>query len=189
MRRIAPLTARILLGLIFALSAISKLSAPGIFQADVAAYHIVPNLLVAPFALALPWLEAMLALYLLLGLFVRPAAIVAGLLLLIFTIALAINVATGNTAHGCGCLQTSGLLASVPLLSWLFGGLTIGLFDVVRDLVLAGVAAVIFWGDTSALSLDVLLFGERKESEESLAVTPARHPGADRRSISGGWEG
>lgn len=65
MQRTAPIVARILLGLIFALSATAKLSASGIFQADVAAYHILPSLLVGPFALTLPWVEAVLALYLL----------------------------------------------------------------------------------------------------------------------------
>ncbi|MGH2460196.1 MAG: MauE/DoxX family redox-associated membrane protein [Chloroflexota bacterium] len=157
--RAASVAARAILGIIFGLSALSKLSAPGIFQADVAAYHILPAVLVGPFALALPWIEAMLALYLIAGLFLRTAAIAAAGLLLLFTAALAIDLLTGNTAHGCGCLQASGLAASIPALTWLFGGLTIGVFDVARDLVLAGLGAVISLGDCSTLSLDTVLFG------------------------------
>lgn len=188
MYRAGAIAARFLLGAIFALSAISKLSAPGIFQADVTAYHLLPNLLVGPFALALPWFEAILALYLLVGLFLRPAAIAAGGLLLAFSVALASNVITGNTAHGCGCLQNAGLLASLPLLSWLFGGLTISLFDVARDLVLTGIAALLYLGDASALSLDALLFGERQASGDTPTAAPARPVRVNNRSISGGLE-
>ncbi len=160
MNRTAPVVARIALGIIFGLSAVTKLSAPGIFQADVSAYHLLPAGLVGPFALALPWIEAMLALYLLVGLLLRPAAVVTGGLLLFFTAALTLNLLAGNTAHGCGCLQVSGLLATIPILTWLFGGQTIGVFDVVRDLVLTGLAGVVYLGDCSALSLDAILFGE-----------------------------
>ena len=173
MYRAGAIAARFLLGVIFALSAISKLSAPGIFQADVAAYHMLPDFLVGPFALALPWFEAALA---------------AGGLLLVFTVALASNVITGNTAHGCECLQNAGLLASLPLLSWLFGGLTISLFDVARDLVLTGLAALLYLGDASALSVDALLFCERPASGGTPSATPARPVRANNRSISWGLE-
>lgn len=161
MSQTATVGARVILGVIFALSGVTKLSAPGLFQADVAAYHLLPVSLVDPFALALPWIEVLLAVYLLVGLFLRPAAIAAAGLLLMFTVALAINVLSGNTAHGCGCLQGTGLVASLPIVTWLFGGLTISIFDVARDLVLCGLAAVIYWGDNSALSLDAVLFGDR----------------------------
>ena len=173
LKRAVPIVARVVLGLIFGLSALSKLSAPGIFQADVAAYHLLPAVLVGPFALALPWVEAALALYLVVGLFVRPAAVAAAGLLLVFTVAMMMNLLTGNTAHGCGCLQASGLSASIPMLTWLFGGLTISAFDVARDLVLAGLAAIVYLGDCSAFCLDAVLFGADAPDVELPLVVPA----------------
>jgi uncharacterized membrane protein YphA (DoxX/SURF4 family) len=158
--QIGTLGARFILGLIFALSAATKLSAPGIFQADVAAYHLLPDVLVTPFAVALPWIEGLLALYLILGLFLRPTALVVGALLLTCTGALTLNILSGNVAHGCGCLQTVGLAQALPILTWLFGGLTITWFDVGRDLVLTALAAVMYVTDAKALSLDGILFAD-----------------------------
>jgi len=167
LRTPAVLTARLVLGAVFALSAAAKITAPGLFRADVAAYHLLPPTLVSPFATALPWIEALIAFYLVVGLFLRPTALGATALLLLFTGVLMISLARGDTTHSCGCLPTSGLLGSLPLVTWLVGGATITPFDVVRDLVFVGLAALIYWGDRQTLSLDKLLFG------------PAPHDGDD----------
>src|SRR4051794_23650029 len=63
----ATLVARLVLGTVFGLAALAKITAPGLFRQDVAAYHLLPPAVVGPFALALPWIEALLALYLLVG--------------------------------------------------------------------------------------------------------------------------
>jgi uncharacterized membrane protein YphA (DoxX/SURF4 family) len=176
--RVATLGSRAILGVIFALSALAKLSAPGLFEADVAAYHLLPPTIVAPFAFALPWIEAMLAVYLILGLFLRPAALLTGGLLLSFTAAMALNLASGNVNHSCGCLQGSGFLGSLPFVTWLFGGQTITWFDLARDLALTGLALVVYFGDRAAWSLDGLLFGE-----EPLATGTASDESADVRRL------
>jgi uncharacterized membrane protein YphA (DoxX/SURF4 family) len=180
------LVARLVLGAVFALAALAKITAPGLFRQDVAAYHLLPPAVVGPFALALPWIEALLALYLLVGLFLRPAAVATAALLLVFTGALAISLARGATAHGCGCLPTSGPLGSLPLVTWLAGGTTISAFDVVRDLVFVALSAAIYWGDRDTLSLDGLLFGaapdHRPDDEDAVpAQTPATVATAHRR--------
>ncbi len=179
-----PLTllARLVLGLVFALSALSKITAPGLFRTSVEAYHLLPLDLVGPFAAALPWIEALLALYLLVGLFLRPTAVVTALLLALFTGALAISLAQGNTAHGCGCLPDSGPLGSLPLVTWLSGGATITPFDVVRDLIFIALCAAIFWGDRQALSVEGLLFRPRPlddadaDEDEAPALEASRTP-------------
>lgn len=152
------LLARLVLGLVFAISALSKITAPGLFRTSVEAYHLLPLSLTGPFATALPWIEALVALYLLVGLFLRPTAIVTALLLALFTGALAISLLQGNTAHGCGCLPESGPLGSLPLVTWLAGGATITPFDVARDLVFMLLCAAIYWGDHHTLSVEGLLF-------------------------------
>ena len=110
--------------------------------------------------------------------FLRPTAAVTAALLVVFTGALAISLARGSTAHGCGCLPSSGPLGSLPLVAWLAGGATISPFDVVRDLVFVALTAAIYWGDRDTLSLDGLLFGavpdDRPDDEDAEpAQTPA----------------
>src|SRR5437016_5463080 len=140
---IATLLGRFLLALVFGLSAAGKLTAPGLFRATVEGYHMLPSALVAPFAVALPWIEALAALYLLLGLFLRVAALATGGLLIVFIVALGVQIARGTVSGGCGCLPTSGPLGSLPAVQWLAGGATISLFDVARDVVFLALAALV----------------------------------------------
>jgi hypothetical protein len=145
----------LLLALVFGLSAAGKITAGlGTFNTVVYNYHLLPYALVKPFAYTLPWIEALVALYLLVGLFLPTTAVVTGALLVMFTGALGIEISRGNTSFNCGCLPTTGPLASLPGVAWLTGGNTIGTFDVVRDLIFIALAVVIFFGDHRALSLD-----------------------------------
>ena len=164
------LTSRIVLFVIFAASATTKLSAPGLFEADVTAYHLLPADLVPFVAFALPWIEALIAVYLLVGLFLRSTALLAGVLLLTFTAAMLANYTTGNVTHSCGCLRGAGVLESLPVLTWLFGGSTITPFDIGRDLLLAGFAAALYRGDHAILSLDAILFGQDSSETETTSV-------------------
>ncbi len=176
-----PLTlvSRLLLGLVFALSAVTKITTPGAFRDSVAAYQLLPHNLITPFAMALPWLEALIALYLLVGLFLRPTAIVTAALLVMFTGAIAISLARGNTGHGCGCFGDSGIGSLAPV-QWLAGGATITPFDVVRDLIFILLATVIYWGNRYAFSLEGLLFkpaaslDDDTDFDDDDIVTPAR---------------
>jgi uncharacterized membrane protein YphA (DoxX/SURF4 family) len=171
----AVVVARIVLALVFGLSALSKLAAPGLFEQDVFSYHLLPAALVGPFAFALPWLEAMLAVYLLLGLFTRPTAVATAALLVMFMGALAISLANGNTAHSCGCMNPDGPLGSLPVVQWLSGGASITPFDLVRDAVLLALAGVVFWGDGRFWSVDGWLF-PRLTEREAAAPTGTRGP-------------
>jgi uncharacterized membrane protein YphA (DoxX/SURF4 family) len=72
------------------------------FHAQVNAYQLLPGALEAPFAYALPFVEAGVGVYLAIGLFVRPAAILACLLMAAFIIAIAQAWARGLSLD-CGC--------------------------------------------------------------------------------------
>lgn len=159
LNRVVTFVARLVLAMVFGVSALSKLTAPGLFQAEVGAYHLLPAAIVGPFALALPWIEALLAVYLLIGLFLRPVAAATAVLLAVFTFALAISLAQGNTAHGCGCLPTTGPIGRIPFVAWLSGGSDISIFDIVRDLIFIGLCGIVYWGDAAVLNLGQILFG------------------------------
>lgn len=96
-------TATLLTAGIFLPSAASKLRAMDEFEGVLADYRLLPEFLVRPVARALPVLELAAGLLVLLPP-TRPAggALAAGLLL-IFALAMAVNLARGRTEIDCGC--------------------------------------------------------------------------------------
>jgi len=155
----AVLIARLLVGGIFLVAAIPKIADAGSFAEGVRAYHLMPPALVVPFAFAFPWLELLVALYILLGYMSRLAAGVAALMLLMFVVALTDALVTGNTAHSCGCFGKGA--GSNPILAFLAGGNTITLWDDIRDVILIGLSLLIAVRGAGPWSLDGLIAGRR----------------------------
>lgn len=120
------------LALLFAAAAWHKVSDRLRFGVALRAYDLLPSWLVAPVTWLLPGLEACIAVGLAYPPTRRAAALAAGLLLMLYTVAIAVNLARGRREIDCGCFASS---ARVPLSRWL----------VVRNLILvvAAVALVI----------------------------------------------
>jgi hypothetical protein len=98
-------TAQWTLALLFALSSWSKLRDRAVFAATVADYHLVPDALTGPLATAIPFTEAVIAPALLFeGTRVTAAAWAAGLVLL-FSLAVLVNLLRGRTYIDCGCFS------------------------------------------------------------------------------------
>jgi Methylamine utilisation protein MauE len=140
-------TLRGALGLLFLSAALHKLAAPGAFRAALVEYRLLPGSTTAAASWALVALEIAAA-----GALVAPATVRLGValatgLLVIYTAAIAVNLARGRRDLDCGCagpahrqpigvglivrnavLAGAALLCLVPLrarsLSWL-DGLTI----------------------------------------------------------------
>jgi uncharacterized membrane protein YphA (DoxX/SURF4 family) len=94
----------IALGLFFVVAALPKLVDPPSFAHMVYNYRLVPGALVNLMALAMPWLEVLLGLALILGIWTRTSAGLVGALLLVFILAISVNLARGN-AIDCGCFD------------------------------------------------------------------------------------
>jgi uncharacterized membrane protein YphA (DoxX/SURF4 family) len=73
----------------------------------VAAYKILPTNVAHLVGYALPWLEVALALLLIVGFMVRPAAVLSGLIMVVFAIAIASVWARGMLID-CGCFGGGG---------------------------------------------------------------------------------
>ena len=73
----------------------------------VAAYKILPTNVAHLTGYALPWLEVALALLLIVGFMVRPAAVLSGLIMIVFAIAIASVWARGMLID-CGCFGGGG---------------------------------------------------------------------------------
>jgi uncharacterized membrane protein YphA (DoxX/SURF4 family) len=176
--RYATVVFRVVLAVVFLIAGGSKIAHPWAFVDTIRGYNMLPSELIRPFGLALPWLEVMLGLYLLVGLFTRVSALVTAALLVIFLYSLSVQIARGHTGN-CGCVV--GI--NNPIVTAFVGGDTIGAWDLVRDSVLLLMALAVALVPRSPLALDRLLFGRGEEGEdEDLEDEPMEnlHPAARR---------
>ena len=118
---------RVALGAVFIYSAWPKIADPPAFVQMVSNYKLLPDSLVSPAALVLPWLEMIAGTCLVAGIMRRAAALWVVVLLVLFVGALGINIAR-DVAVDCGCFSVTAsqkshaeLIASMKL-------------DILRDL-------------------------------------------------------
>ncbi|CFX58350.1 Methylamine utilization protein MauE [Candidatus Filomicrobium marinum] len=121
---------RSFLALLFAGAAYSKLRHQEEFYGVVRNFRLMPDWLAYPFAMILPWLELAVAVGLVVDRAMPVAAVAASSLLIVFALAIAINVARGRKAIDCGCFRT-GYRQN---LSWLL---------VLRNVLLAGAGLIL----------------------------------------------
>ena len=97
---------QIALGVIFVVAALPKIVDPPSFAHMIYNYKLIPWSLINPMALIMPWIELLSGLALILGIWKGTARTIIGALLLVFIIAIGINLARGN-AIDCGCFDVS----------------------------------------------------------------------------------
>jgi uncharacterized membrane protein YphA (DoxX/SURF4 family) len=114
-----------------------------------AAYKILPTDLAHFFGYILPWFEVALAIFLILGIFVRASAIASGLLMLMFIGAIASVWARGMLID-CGCLGGGGAIdpskATEARIAYAV--------DIARDAAFVGMCLYIFKYPYGKFSLD-----------------------------------
>jgi putative oxidoreductase len=97
---------RLIVGLIFIYASIDKIKHPEQFARIVYNYKILPHFAINLFAIILPWLELVCGLFLVFGIMTRSSSLVISILLVLFIIALSINLFRGVDL-GCGCFTTN----------------------------------------------------------------------------------
>jgi uncharacterized membrane protein YphA (DoxX/SURF4 family) len=97
---------QIALGAIFVVAALPKITDPPSFAHMIYNYRILPAGLINLSALVMPWVELVIGLCLILGVWVRPARWIVTAMLVVFMTAISINLVRGN-AIDCGCFDTS----------------------------------------------------------------------------------
>ena len=103
------LLARLLLGGVLLVAGGLKVTKPTDSANAVAAYKLLPTNIAHLLGYALPWLEVAIALLLIIGIMVRPAAIAGGLIMVVFIGAIASAWARGLIID-CGCFGGGGEL-------------------------------------------------------------------------------
>lgn len=97
---------QIALGAIFVVAAWPKIVDPPSFAHMIYNYRLLPGGLINISALIMPWVELFAGLCLILGVWTRPARWLVTAMLVVFMIAISINLARGN-AIDCGCFDVS----------------------------------------------------------------------------------
>ncbi len=141
------LAIRLIVGCTMLWAGLTKISEPLLFAQTVRAYEVLPLALINPFAIAIPWIEVVLGVCLVVGCWTRSGALVSLGLLTAFGVALGINVIRGVDLS-CGCFALDGTGGSLQ------GAL-------VRDLLLLAGAAILVATLSVPLSLDSLIARRR----------------------------
>jgi len=124
--------ARVFLGSIFVYASFHKIAEPSQFADIIRNYKLFPEFSINFFAVILPWLELIAGVFLISGKFIKASAFILSGMLIIFIIAISINMARGLN-FDCGCFTSSGK-GSNPLLL------------LIRDFLILIPGIVIFFG-------------------------------------------
>jgi putative oxidoreductase len=106
------LVSRLLVGGMYIVASYYKIVEPSSFAKSIWQYHMVPGTLINLMAVILPWLELLIGLAIILGLYYRGAIWWANLLLVVFIAALATTIIRGLDID-CGCFK-AGKSATGP---------------------------------------------------------------------------
>lgn len=142
----AGLAIRLVAAAIWLIAGIAKIVDLQRFDSQVAAYKLLPSVLVEPFAYTLPFVETFVGVYLLFGLFTRATAIFTCVLMTAFLVAQVQAWARGLQLD-CGCFGA-------------LGRQRVGFWSVARDTALGLPGLVLAVWPARRLSLDRRLLGK-----------------------------
>ncbi|HEY1653625.1 MAG TPA: MauE/DoxX family redox-associated membrane protein [Candidatus Tumulicola sp.] len=137
---LAVFAVRLVVGGLLVLAAVLKIGHSAELAASIAGFRLLPAVVVGPLALALPYFELALGGYLVVGLFVRVAAIVACGQFVLYAIAIA-SAVIRHIPASCGCFgPNDAAVADWP--------------HVAFDLALASAGAFVAAGAPGVFALD-----------------------------------
>lgn len=129
--RIVVLIARVIIGGIFVYASIHKIMDPAAFAASVRNYLIIPASWSHVVALTLPWVEAGAGAFLILGIQIKPSAVLTTGMLAIFLAAIIRSYAIGLDID-CGCFSSAASASG-----------HVGIYHIVRDFTVLCVSTLI----------------------------------------------
>ena len=141
MNKINPyliLLIRCLLGLVFVYASYDKILDPGKFARDIANYHIVPFGLENSIAIILPWLELLIGVGIILGIFLDGSVVLSGSFLILFICMIFQAMMRGfNIECGCGLKE----------------GEMVGWSKILENIVFLGSSYIVFYSRNRVLEI------------------------------------
>lgn len=145
------LLARLVVGGVWLWAGLAKLTDPLGSVLAVQAYDLLPLSLTEPIGYALPAVEVVVGLALLLGVMSRGAAVISAVLFVAFVVGIASAWARGLQID-CGCFGGGGYDPdAASKYPW----------EIARDVALLAASVLVAWVGPGRLALDGLLFGRR----------------------------
>ena len=134
------ITFKILIGLVFILSSVTKVFYPEEFSKAIGSYKMLPETVLFPLAVVIPWLQFICGILLLADVYAKSSAFILSGLLVVYTIAITQAWLRGFDME-CGCFD---LMIGLPD--------KVGIFAIIRDLVMLGMTACIFFFGSDKIS-------------------------------------
>lgn len=131
---------RLVLGGVFLWAGVVKIPDLELFSYTVRAYNLLPEFLILPVTILVPYLECVIGLCLILGFWTHASALIASGLLIAFASALGTKIYQGVNMS-CGCF---GFGTERGSLEWVL----------LQDVLLLLFALMIFWKEKTPFSLD-----------------------------------
>ena len=135
-----PLLARFILGVVFIYASLDKIADPVAFSSNIDNYHISPIAINNLVALILPWVELIIGLSLITGVFLDGATVLTIGLLVFFIFIITQAYMRGISLH-CGCFKT----AVDPGLGDLKQDM---LWRIFEDILFLGLAIIVYFRDS-----------------------------------------
>ena len=139
-----PLIFRIILGVVFIYASYSKILDPISFSDNIHNYHITPTAIENLAALIIPWMELIVGVFLIIGVFLEGTISITIGMLIFFIIILSQAVFRGIDVH-CGCFKSEADVGVTDLRFELIK-------RIVEDFVLLGMAYIVKMRDKFTLS-------------------------------------
>ena len=141
MNRINPyliLSIRCLLGHVFIYASYDKILDPEKFARDIANYHIIPFGLENSIAIILPWLELLIGMGIILGIFLDGSVVLSGSFLILFIFMIFQAMIRGfNIECGCGLKE----------------GEMVGWSKILENIVFLGASYIVFYSRNRVLEI------------------------------------
>jgi uncharacterized membrane protein YphA (DoxX/SURF4 family) len=148
---------RLLVGVLFIYAAYDKIVNPYSFYRSIQEYNLLPIVLVPLAAVVLPWIEMLTGVFLVLGAFYRASGFIILCLMVIFEVAIVINLIRGVDMD-CGCGLPLDFLGVSDKLSWQ---------TVIRDSVFIIMAIEITFFSRPRLTLDSWFAHRRLKKQQA----------------------
>ncbi len=145
------LASRIVIGSIFLIAGLAKISDPVRFMFTLREFDLFPKTIIPFLTVYLPWLELILGILIIAGLLYRTSALMLAVMNLLFTLAI-LSVIIRGIEVDCGCF---GLLADILKLPDMADYRA-----VVRNLIFTGICLFIFFTEKTVFTLEGYIRGK-----------------------------